>query len=114
MKKFSIIIASLSLLLLPYAVSALTFDNLGPTLGLGSADLKETVINILQWALGMLALVAVVMIIAAGIIAGTSSDENRADTAKRVIVGALIGLVIVLIAWAIVIFVYGTTVNVTQ
>jgi len=117
MKKVSIIIASLVLLCLPYAALAtnLSIDtSLGTTLGLGSADLKNTVINILQWVLGILALVAVVMIISAGIIAGTSGDEDRADTAKRVIVGAIIGLIIVLLAWAIVIFVVGTTVNVTQ
>jgi len=118
MKKVSIIIASLALLCLPYAALAtnLSIDtSLGTTLGLGSADLKNTVINILQWVLGILALVAVVMIIIGGFQWMTASgNEERIEKAKKVISAAVIGLIIVLLAWAIVIFVVGTTVNVTH
>lgn len=94
--------------------TSFSIENVGGTLGLGTSDLKSTVINILQWVLGILALVAVAMIIFAGFIAATASGEERGERAKKVIVGAVIGLIIVLLAWAIVIFVAGTTANVTS
>jgi hypothetical protein len=61
----------------------------------------------------LLGLIAVVMIIGSGFIAATSPSEDRAATAKRVIVGAVVGLVIIILAWATVTFVVGTTKNVS-
>jgi len=119
MKKLALITASTALLVLPFAVSAqvtsYTIENIGGSVGLGSADLKSTVVNIIQWVLGILALVAVVMIIIGGFQWMTAAgNEERIEKAKKVISAAVIGLIIVLLAWAIVIFVAGTTSNVTQ
>jgi hypothetical protein len=103
--------------ILPRAIFAITpysIENLGGSVGLGTTNLKNTTINIIQWVLGILALVAVVMIIFSGFIAVTASGEERGETARKVIIGALIGLVIVLLAWAIIVFVAGTTKNVTS
>lgn len=91
--------------------TSFSIESVGSSIGLGNADLKTTTINILQLVLGFLALVAVTMIIASVIIAATSSE--RAEAAKRTITGAIIGLIIVLLAWAIVLFVARTTGNVT-
>lgn len=115
MKKiFPLIVFSLLLVTaLPvHAVTPFSLENIGGSVGLGSADLKGTVVNVIQWVLGILALVAVAMIIASVVIAATAGDEDRAEKAKRVIIGALIGLIIVLLAWAIVIFVAGSAKNV--
>lgn len=95
------------------AVTPYTVEDVGGSVGLGTTDLKGTVVNILQWILGILALVCVAMIIFSGFIAATASGEERGEKAKKLIIGALVGLVIVLLAWAIVIFVAGTTKNVT-
>ena len=100
--------------LMPMAAHGVSFEDVGQTLTLGTADLKETTINIIKLVLGLLGLIAVVMIIASGFIAATSANEDRAATAKKVIVGAVVGLIIVLLAWAIVTFATRTTVNVTQ
>ncbi len=82
--------------------------------GLGTADLKDTVVNIIQWLLGVLALVAVTLIIYGGFVWLTAAgNEEKIEKAKKVISAAVIGLIIVLLAWAIVIFVAGTTKNVT-
>jgi Na+/proline symporter len=89
-------------------------ESVGSQVGLGSADAKTVVINILRWILGIMTLVAVAMIIFAGFIAATSDSEDRAATARRVISGAAIGLIIILLAWAIVLFVARTTANVTE
>jgi heme/copper-type cytochrome/quinol oxidase subunit 2 len=119
MKKIFPVSLLLALLITPLPVLAAaatpyTVENLGGSVGLGSADLKTTVINIIQWVLGILALVAVVMIIVSIIVAATASDDERVERAKKGIFGALIGLIIVLIAWAIVIFVAGTFTNVVK
>jgi amino acid transporter len=65
--------------------------------------------------LGILALLAVVFVIYGGFMWLTSSgDESRIESAKKTISAAVIGLIVVLLAWAIVIFVAGTTANVTE
>lgn len=94
------------------AATPYSIESIGGSVGLGTADLRGTVINVIQWVLGILALAAVAMIIFAGFIAATASSEERGEVAKRVIAGALIGLIIVLLAWAIVAFVAGSARNV--
>ncbi len=107
--------ATLALPGLAFAQTAYTIaDDIGGSVGLGTADLKTTVINIISWVLGILALVAVVMIIIGGFQWLTAAgNEEKIEKAKKVISAAVIGLIIVLLAWAIVIFVAGTTKNVT-
>jgi len=116
MKKI-VLFTSLALLVLPLVVSAqatsYSIENIGGSVGLGTADLKSTVINVIQWVLGILALVAVIMIIIGGFQWMTAAgNEEKIEKAKKVISAAVIGLIIVLLAWAIVIFVAGTTANV--
>lgn len=112
--KFRTVATSTLGFLLPTAVRALTIENVGSTIGVGSADLKQTVVNITQWVLGLLGLIALIMIIYSIIVAATSDDSDRAAKAKSGIIAAMIGLVIILISWAIVTFVIGTTTNVTN
>lgn len=118
MKKAALTLAALAVLFMPFVALAQTtysIENVGSRVGLGDADLKQTVINIIQWVLGILALIAVVMIIIGGFQWLTSAgNEERIEKAKKVISSAVIGLIIVLLAWAIVIFVAQTTSNVTQ
>lgn len=116
MKKFATLLA-LALVLTPFVAAAQTsfsIENVGGSVGLGTSDLKETVVNVIQWVLGILALVAVLMIIIGGFQWMTAAgNDERIDKAKKIISAAVIGLIIVLLAWAIVIFVAGTTANVT-
>jgi len=111
----SVIALTLSLgLLAPLAASALSVENIGGTLGLGSADLKQSVINIIRFLLGLLGLIAVVMILYGGFTWMTAGgNEDKISTAKQIISAAAIGLVIILISWAIATFVIQTTSNVT-
>jgi len=88
------------------AATQLSIEDIGGQIGLGTADLKTTVINIIKWVLGILTLVAVSIIIYGGILWMTAAgSEERIRKAKKVIIGAVIGLIIVLLAWAIVLFV---------
>lgn len=102
------------LLLYPLGVfGQLTIDSgLAPTFGLGSANLQDTVINIVKWALGLLGLVAVIIIIYGGFLWMTAhGDATQIEKAKRVLKQAVIGLVIILLSWAIVQFVVGSIIG---
>jgi len=117
MKRKLFLIPMSLLLFVPLALSAQTsysIEDIGGAIGLGTSDFKDSVINIIQWVLGILALAAVATIIAGVFIAATSSGSDRADKAKKAIIAAIIGLIVVLLAWAIVIFVAGTTANVIE
>ena len=116
MKKALVGILTLAVLLLPsVAFGQLTIDaNLAGTFGLGDADLQETVIQIVQWVLGLLGLIAVIMILYGGFVWITAGgNEDKVGQAKKIISAAVVGLIIVLLAWAIVTFVVNTTSNVT-
>ena len=105
MKKKFLLLFILSLVLLPQVTNAVSFFSPASTLGLGTADLQDTVIAIIQWVLGLIGLVAVVLILYGGFTWMTAGgNEEKVEKAKKIITGAVIGLVIVLIAWAIVIF----------
>lgn len=116
--KFALIAGSVAILALPVATYAqptsFSVESIGAQIGLGDADLKETVLNIIRWILGIMTLIAVVMIIYAGFVWLTAAgNEDNVDKAKKIISAAVIGLIVVLLAWAIVIFVTRTTSNVT-
>lgn len=118
MQRLSIRIAAASMAVVTACVpviasaTAYTIDDVGSSVGLGTSDLKTSVVNIISWVLGIMALIAVALIIFAGFIAATSQGEERGEKAKQVIVAAVIGLVIILISWAIVVFVIGSAKNV--
>ncbi len=63
-------------------------------------DIVVTIINIMLWLIGIL---AVIMLIFGGIKYATSAgDSNKVTSAKNTIMYAIIGLIIAIFAWAIV------------
>ena len=94
----------------PALAIAADVTTIGASLSYASVSLIATVVNIVNWILGILALIAVIMIIYGGfrwMMAG--GNEENVDKAKKLISAAVIGLIIVLLAWAIVIFVINVT-----
>lgn len=85
----------------------------GPVPRLGTAgggNIRATVLNILRTVLSFMALIAVVVIVIAGIMLVVSlGDEQAKDRAKRIIFYAVIGLLVILLASAIVRFVEAAT-----
>jgi len=78
----------------------------GEEAGLPTRNLRDTASSIVQWLLGLLAFVAVVMIIIGGFWWMTAGgNDEKVGKAKNMIQAAVIGLVIILLAWAITIFV---------
>ncbi len=100
----------------PTAVNALAINNAaGGAIGFSDKPLSEQIISIVSWVLGFLALVAVIMIIYGGFIwMMAAGNEERIASAKKIISAAIIGLVIILLAWAIVWFVTSGLLNASE
>jgi len=74
--------------------------------GLGTQDIRVTIANLIRIAMGLLGIVAVVLIIIGGVMYATSMGEpEKIDKAKKLLIGAIIGLVIILTAFAIASFI---------
>lgn len=69
----------------------------------GTGDLRSLVITIINYVLGFLGLIAVAMIIYGGITYVTAAGEQgKVDSAKKIIMYAVVGLIIVILSYAIV------------
>lgn len=87
-----------------WAVGNSLFGNL-PEIG-SNGDIRVTVINVIKKVLEFMALIAVVLIVVAGIrLVISQGDEGAKDTAKKTITYIIIGLVLIVFARAIVEFV---------
>ena len=63
----------------------------------------DAIINLTNWVLGFVAMIAVLAIVWGGVMyIASSGDETKATTGKRIVTYALIGLVIAGIAYALV------------
>lgn len=73
---------------------------------LGNRDLRETAANLINILLGLLGLIAVVIVLAGGFkwMTAGGSEDKIAD-ARKMIFSGVIGLAIILSAWAISLFV---------
>jgi len=112
MKKTIIGLLTVTLLVIPLLASAQVTirSGFGLTFGLGTADLESSVVRIVQWVLGFLGLIAVIFILYGGLIwMMAGGNEEKVTKAKKTIVAAVVGLVVVLIAWSIITFVVSQT-----
>lgn len=120
MKKGLIFVALLtifSLVIVPHA-SANTLDlGMDPVrqyITLGTQDIRVTIANIINVAMGLLGIIAVVIILLGGFKWMTAGgNDDKVKEAKKLIVAGVIGLVIILTAFAIANFVVGALVNAT-
>jgi amino acid transporter len=81
--------------------------NFGPGLNnLGGTDIRPTIENVITTILSYLALAAVIVIVIAGIrLIVSSGDDSAVEKAKKTILYAIIGLIIILLANGIVMLV---------
>ncbi len=121
MKKFLInlvvFLALLSIIGLPQMVGAVSLDvgiKYGTATGLGTKDIRETIASIINVAMGLLGIVAVVIILLGGFKWMTAAgNEEKVGKAKQLLVAGIIGLIIILTAYAIATFVVMSIVNAT-
>lgn len=87
----------------PLGVDELTTPSDGSTgLALGSKDLRTTAVSIINIALSLLGIIAVVVILIGGFQWMTAGgDDGKVETARKWIFSGIIGLAIILSAWAI-------------
>ena len=92
-----------------------SIGEIGGTIGLPTAEPRVLAIRTIQWVLGSLGLIAVVMIIYGGFTWMTSGgNAQRIETAKKVITYAVVGLIIMILSWAFVTFVISQSTNFSQ
>lgn len=78
----------------------------GTYLGLGTQDIRVTVMNIVRIFLGFIGIIAIILVIYAGFLWMTSAgNEEKISKAKEIMKNAVIGLIIILSAFAIVSFI---------
>ena len=95
---------------LPDDPDAGTFDP-----GLGDAPPYEVAARIINVALGLLGIVALILIIWGGFIwMSARGNEEQVSKAKKILESAVIGLVIILASFGISQYVFENLVNVTQ
>lgn len=93
----------------------ITGSEFADTAGLSSGDLPTTIAAIIRVALGFLGIVAVVIILIGGFKWMTAGgNDDKVKSAKKVMISGIIGLVIVLSAFAIAQFVISSIVAATS
>ncbi|MEN9558255.1 MAG: Type secretion system pilin [Candidatus Parcubacteria bacterium] len=125
LKKTSAFVASLALVATfaaPVAVFAqdLNLNTLGVNaieddIVLGGGDVRATAARLINVALGFLGIIAVVIVLIGGFKYMVSGgNEEKTGEARKLIFSGIIGLAIILSAWAITGFVLSQLINATQ
>lgn len=77
----------------------------GSNLAVGNTNPEDIVISLINWVLGILALIAVIFILMGGFRWMTAGgNEESVETAKKILISAIIGLVIIMAAWGIALY----------
>ena len=114
-------LAMLAAVIAPAAVSAANIQSndildprIGTALGSGTQDVRVTIATIVKSAMSLLGIVAVLIILYGGFKWMTSQgSEEGVGEAKKIIIAGIIGLVIILMAYAIASFVISNLVTAT-
>ncbi len=71
---------------------------------IATSDFSTLVGNVLSWVLGVAGSIALLMLIAGGVFYITSTgDEQRVETAKKMITWAILGLILTLASFSIIV-----------
>ena len=90
-------------------------NQIGGEIGTGTTDIRITIARIIRTAMSLLGIIAVLIILYGGFkwMTAAGSDEAVGD-AKKIITAGIIGLVIILTAYAIASFVINSLVTATS
>lgn len=116
MKKNLLAFGLLSLVLLPVAASAQYFGTeYGTAIGLGTQDVRETIARIINVVLGILGIVVTLIIIAGGFRWMTAGgNEEAVAQAKKIISAGVIGLLIIIVAYALSSWIFNVIIDATN
>jgi len=86
----------------------------GAQTGLGTRDIRVTIARLINVIMGFLGIVAVIIILLGGFMWMTAGgNDEKIGKAKKLIIAGIIGLIIVISAYAIATFVVGSILNAT-
>jgi len=86
----------------------------GTYTGLGTKDIREGVMTIVNVLLGFLGIIAILIILYGGFMWMTAAgNEEKVDQAKKIITAGIIGLVIIFVSFAIATFVIDSLITAT-
>ena len=118
-KKKYTILTIITSLFLPQVVLAQQnvregFDIIKEYFGGGDRDIRETIALLINQAMGLLGIVAVVIILYAGFLYMVSmGQEEKLKTARQTLYNGIIGLLIVLTSYSLANFIVNSIVNAT-
>lgn len=117
-KKLATGAITVSVMALPMIAMAGGVDlglNYATAIGLGTQDVRTTVSNVIRAFMGLLGIVAVVIILLGGFKWMTAGgNEEKVSEAKKLIISGIIGLIIIMSAYAISQFVVNAIINGTS
>lgn len=103
------IISKIKWSLLGVILPAITLAQVEKVTTTGATDFMTTIENLLNWAVGIAGLIAVIFMVVGGIMIITSGgEEEKAGKGKGYVTYGIIGLIIVIIAGALVNYVITT------
>ena len=106
---FASILCAMSIMAVPALVGAqadIFGIDYGAETGLGEQDPRESAARVIRAALSLLGIVAIVIVLWGGVLWMTAGgDSEKVSTAKKILFSGVIGLVIILSAFAIAQFV---------
>lgn len=118
MKKKLLSLGILSLIFLPLVVSAASVNfgtTYGTAIGLGTKDIRETIASIIIVTLGILGIVVTLIIIAGGFRWMTAGgNEENVTQAKKIISAGVIGLLIIVVAYALSTWIFNVILQATS
>ena len=98
----------------PLEAEDLLSDDFSDATGLGQSDLRTTIGNLIRVALGFLGVVAVCIVLYGGFKWMTAGgNDDKVGEAKRLMISGLIGLAIIMSAFAIASFVISSVITAT-
>ena len=109
LKKISIFALTALILVVPMVVLAQDpFGvNYGRNSGLGTGDVRNVVVSLINVLLGILGVVALVIILIGGFRWMTSGgNEESVASARQTIAAGIIGLIIIFVAYAVTVFIF--------
>ena len=109
----TMVVLSFALVVMP-ALALDTGLNYGTYTGLGTKDIREGVMAIIQVLLGFLGIIAIVIVLYGGFVWMTAGgNEEKVSSAKKIITAGIIGLVIIFVSYAIATFVINQLITAT-
>ena len=86
----------------------------GEGAGLGTADIRVTIVRIIRIALSVLGVIALLVVLAGGVVWMTAGgNEEKVTTAKKIMINGVIGLAIILSSYAITQFIINSLTDAT-